>query len=338
MPSAVADRPHRVVSALLAQDGTRNAAAICTDLMRSFPNVRCLLMCGIAGGFPAPHDPERHIGLGDVVTSAGGVVDYDHVRTVNGRDRIRRSTEGLSKTLLRADRELETRALAGDESWTGALREWEARASGEFRRPNARPGVPRVHRAAIGSADRLLRDATKRDRLARQHGIRAVEMEGSGIAVGADLHGAHWYMVRGIADHCDGNKDDTWHGYASLAAAAYTSALLAEVVPFGTQGASPSPNGGSVGGLGAVVEALLSLAVMEDDHQRRAVVAELPRPIRTSVPAHQVARLHVIAIVRTCERFDNGREALIDALRVTVGDIPELDLVISVIRSHWSGP
>ena len=50
-------------------------------------------------------------------------------------------------------------------------------------------------------------------------------------ASAATLHGLGWYVVRGIADYCDPTKNDTWHPYAALAAAAYARALLSEVRP-----------------------------------------------------------------------------------------------------------
>ncbi|KAJ4986226.1 pfs domain-containing protein [Stagonosporopsis vannaccii] len=37
--------------------------------------------------------------------------------------------------------------------------------------------------------------------------------------------------VRGIADYADTHKNDDWHGYASIAAAAYAKDLLLRVGP-----------------------------------------------------------------------------------------------------------
>src|SRR5689334_9813797 len=37
-------RPHRVVLTALPQDNTRNAAAACTDLIRTFKRVRCVII------------------------------------------------------------------------------------------------------------------------------------------------------------------------------------------------------------------------------------------------------------------------------------------------------
>jgi nucleoside phosphorylase len=90
--------------------------------------------------------------------------------------------------------------------------------------------MPRIHRGLIGSANVLLKDAQYRDELRDRLGVRAIEMEGSGVADGAWLDGVGYLVIRGICDYCDGNKNDLWQGYAALAAAAYARAVL-EVLP-----------------------------------------------------------------------------------------------------------
>jgi hypothetical protein len=37
---------------------------------------------------------------------------------------------------------------------------------------------------------------------------------------------AGYLLVRGICDYCDNGKNDIWQGYAAIAAAAYTRALI----------------------------------------------------------------------------------------------------------------
>jgi nucleoside phosphorylase len=368
LPSSEPGRPHRVVVALQTDDGTRNAAAICAHMARSFPGMGTFIMCGIAGGFPAPGDPQRHVRLGDVVVATKGIVDYDHVRTVDGVDTLRRPVEGLSKALLRADHELEMLQLDGEEPWRAPLARAIAHAQ-RFRRPGAQTdrlvtadgpvehpdrrasghplGWPRVHRAAVGSADRLLRDAARRDALASRYNIRAVEMEGSGIAVGADLDDRRWFMVRGVADYCDDRtKNDAWHPYAAVAAAAYVRALLARTHPARERGSDPAPVASreparrteAADRFGDIVDAVLSLRQMRDDYQRRTILDELPRHIRGAVPDSVAGRLHVIGLVRTCEGFPGGADSLVGALRLALGaDSPEFQRVEAVIRANWSG-
>jgi nucleoside phosphorylase/tetratricopeptide (TPR) repeat protein len=265
LPSSDADRPHRVVVTTMPRDSTRNAAAICTNLIRSFPGIRCVVMTGIAGGVPAPDSPDRHVRLGDIVVATKGLVDISHVRQVDGRTTPRRHVEGMSEEMIRAVQELQGHEFNGQPTWAGWLDVKNRPELSNFARP--RPGtdilyvagrkvphprrtltghpasLPKVHYAAIASGDVLLRDAARRDELAAEHQIVAVEMEGSGIGVGSVALGRHWFMVRGIADYCDNTgKNDLWHAHASLAAAAYVRAMLAECYPFEV----PGGNGGAV--------------------------------------------------------------------------------------------
>lgn len=365
LPSRDQGRPHRVIVALQTQDGTRNAAAICTDLTRSFPNVRCVVMCGVAGGVPAPAAPDRHVRLGDIVVASRGVIDYDHTRTVNGKDHLRRSVEGLSRVLLRADRELEVKELGGNWPWRVWLSDADRPPPPHFARPpdhtdvlfraGARlshprrdrsghaAGWPRVHRCAIASADRLVRDSFKRDDIAERYNVRAVEMEASGIAVAADLHATHWFVVRGIADYCDdAGKNDLWHGYAARAAAAYLRALLAECSSFATHSGPSTPSsrtdreGSRRGDLAEVVNALLDIPQMQDDYQRRAIMSLLPDHIRTMIADNVNGRLHILAMVQTCIDAEDGRESLLDALQLSLPvQSPHLQRATSVLHAHW---
>ena len=60
-------------------DMGNNAAAIRASLMlQHFPDLKHVIMVGIAGGVPNPAKAEDHVRLGDVVVSGqGGVVQYD---------------------------------------------------------------------------------------------------------------------------------------------------------------------------------------------------------------------------------------------------------------------
>jgi nucleoside phosphorylase len=83
---------------------------------------------------------------------------------------------------------------------------------------------PVVHCGVIGSADTLLKNAKKRDRLRREHKLLCVEMEAAGIA----QHGSRmdYLVVRGICDYSDTHKNDNWHKYACMTAAAVARSLV----------------------------------------------------------------------------------------------------------------
>ena len=80
--------------------------------------------------------------------------------------------------------------------------------------------------APIASANKLLKNPIKRDQLRVKFRVKAVEMEGSGIADATWSHEIGYLVVRGICDYCDSKKGDNWQAYAAAVAAAYTRALL----------------------------------------------------------------------------------------------------------------
>jgi nucleoside phosphorylase len=350
LPSADPDQPHQLLITVLPQDGTRTASAVSADLIRSFPSVRCLIMCGIAGGVPSVTAPDRHVRLGDIVVATKGIVDYGHVRTVDGTDQVRRHAQGLSSDLVRAALELQIRAYGGEYPWET----WLDTNTGKFR-PYARPadesdvvyrdgepvahparkrsghrrGKPRVHYSTIASGDRLLRDEDLRDRIAEEHRVSAIEMEASGVAVGVDLHSRHWFMVRGIADYCDNvGKNDLWHPCASLAAAAYVRAMLAEcypLAPFVPNGPVPQPaavplDRPSFHDLLDLARTLLDIPAVADEAQRNTIVDLLPDGIQRALHREQTPEMDVLEILTTCFDHYGGLRALLAALVETAGD------------------
>jgi nucleoside phosphorylase len=233
LPSRDPGTAHQVVTTVLPHDGNRSAAAVVTDALRSFPAIRCVIFSGIAGGVPASEPSGAPIRLGDVLVAVDGVVDYDHTRTVNGEEQPRRLLHGVSADMLRAVQEVRA---AYPSTYVPLQEELDRVVDPRFVRPEGlrasqRPGVPNVHLGAIGSADHLLRDAARRDQLAHRYGIKGIEMEASGLAVAASLRGVPWFVVRGVADYCDELKDDTWHYYASMTAAAFVAVLLRHCPP-----------------------------------------------------------------------------------------------------------
>ena len=346
------EKPHCAVIALPAREGTRFAAAATTDMLRSFPDIRVVIMCGIGGGVPAPANPRRDVRLGDIVVATEGIIDYDHVRQVDGTTEHRRIVSGISAALLRADRALRIRELGGEEPWLAHIHEVAA-SNPRFQRPlvdsdplhglraeqsgsSVTAPRPGVWRGKIGSADTLLRDARRRDRLAAKYGLLAFEMEGVGVATAVGAHDLHWFQVRGICDYCDNEtKNDLWHDYAALVAASYVKSLLAECPPFG----QAQPGGISpVGNIQVVVDSLLALPQLSDDYHRRAVLSFLPGDIRDAVPSSVTARIHVVQLVRTCERTPGGRDALLEALRLALGESsPDFRRTEAVFLRHWSG-
>ena len=89
---------------------------------------------------------------------------------------------------------------------------------------------PKLHYGLIGSSNMLLKEPRLRDRLRDEYKVRAIEMEGSGIATATWMSGNVGYLlIRGICDYCDSHKNDMWQGYAAAVAAAYVRALIESI-------------------------------------------------------------------------------------------------------------
>ncbi|MEU8234885.1 CATRA conflict system CASPASE/TPR repeat-associated protein [Actinoplanes sp. NPDC048967] len=264
IPSIVPGRPHQVVLTLLGGTATDAAATGATHLLRSFSSVDQVLMVGIAAGIPRPELPDRHVRLGDIVVSTWGVAEYDHVVDrpdgTSPRQGFPRPSPllGPRARMLRAEEHRRLRP------WVPHLERLIAELP-EFDRPDPAtdvlyasddedaepvehpvtadrlPGLPKVHLGRIGSGDRSVRNAALRDKLARDHTIIALEMEGSGIGSATFAGGRHWLIVRGISDYADRRMTLAWRRYAAAVAAAYTRALLESCPPV-------EPHGGRTGG------------------------------------------------------------------------------------------
>ncbi|KAF7507541.1 hypothetical protein GJ744_010332 [Endocarpon pusillum] len=80
---------------------------------------------------------------------------------------------------------------------------------------------PVIHYGLIASADKLMKDATIRDRLAAEHDVLCFEMEAAGL-----MDNFPCLVVRGICYYSDTHENDEWQGYAAATAAAYAKELL----------------------------------------------------------------------------------------------------------------
>lgn len=256
---------HVVAVALLQDMGNNSAALRAQALLHHFPKVRHLVMCGIAGGVPQPGEPEHDVRLGDIVVSnRGGVVQYDLVKEhPDGKEDHRHPPRPPSPELLDAARHLQTEEAMGNRPWEAFLAVCGRILGGERPQDNidARgvevvyppdrsrsSGMPRVFHSPIAAANTLLKNRTRRDYLGKTFGVKAVEMEGSGVADATWFDAAGYLVVRGICDYCDENKGDLWHGPAAAAAAAYVRALIGAMQRGSTsRGSPPKPSVGPPG-------------------------------------------------------------------------------------------
>jgi len=109
----------------------------------------------------------------------------------------------------------------------------EKRTASVFKNKTSAPKWPRSLRLSrvIASANNLQKNPFRRNSLRDEFGAKAVEMEGSGVADAAYQLAGTYFIVRGIQDYCNQDKNDDWRRCAALAAAAYTRAFARGTPP-----------------------------------------------------------------------------------------------------------
>ncbi len=251
---------HQVVL-VLAAEGENRAAIRGALLLNAFPSIRDIFMVGIAGGVPYPAKPDHHVRLGDIVVSGeGGVVQYDYVTDAGTSMTPRHPPRPPSARLLEAVLLLESEEYGGARPWLDYINQ-VVTSLGSKRPGNGTDKLmssldpilpvphprdlsrvskePRVFRGTIASANRLLKNPKLRDEIRDKFGVKAVEMEASGIADAAWDSGSGYLVVRGICDYCDSTKGNSWQRYAAAAAAGYTRALISSM-PVSSDPRSPT--------------------------------------------------------------------------------------------------
>ncbi|KAI0884774.1 ankyrin repeat-containing domain protein [Annulohypoxylon maeteangense] len=242
--------------------GTNSAANVAKDMVRSFPQLRFALLVGIGAGLPTE---KNKICLGDVVVGAskgihGGIIQLDAVKRHKSTDgslstELYRHLNNPPNVLLGALPKVQARYNDPDEE-DKIARNLERMANRpEFMRPpedrlylvdyphqggsncdkcdvenlvkrDARDITHRavkVHYGTIGSSNSLMKNVDEREKYANDPdlGILCFEMEAAGLA-----NTVPCLVIRGICDYADSHKNDDWHNYAALTAAAYARELL----------------------------------------------------------------------------------------------------------------
>lgn len=248
---------HRIALVMCGM-GTNFAALHAEKLLARYQTVETILMVGIAGGAPNPRKPDDHVRLGDIVAcDQYGAIQYDMVKQEADTIEYRNPPRAPGFKWIAAAKQLQAGETRGERPWEERLQagldglDWKrpparsdvltagnpAKKIPHPKDPKRRVGQPRVFLASIASANLLLKDPAKRDEVRDRFKVKAFEMEASGIADAAWTRNHDYFVVRGICDYCDANKNDAWQNYAAMAAAAYVRALL-ESMP-GTAAANP---------------------------------------------------------------------------------------------------
>ena len=242
---SVDGRKHHIVL-MQCGEGNNKAALRCAQMLKSFPNIQAVIMCGIAGGVPNLDKADEDVWLGDIVV-ANSVFQYDYGKKKGDAWESKVFPVPTSSSIQRAINKLRADEYEDQFAWHKYISD---NKNEHFKKPSSDPSVlfdqngnivdrpsnprrgdyPIVHYGCIGSANTVLKDADTRARLSNEHNIKAVEMEGSGIADAASDSMVSYIIIRGICDYCDEYKNDAWQEYAAFAAAAYTRCVI-ETMP-----------------------------------------------------------------------------------------------------------
>jgi nucleoside phosphorylase/HEAT repeat protein len=239
--------------------GNNNAAIRASLMLQHFQSVKIVIMVGIAGGVPNAAKVDEHVRLGDIVVSSeGGVTQYDlgkEIATIVEGESIVEFTEknpprAPDPILIEAISHLDVDEHDGYRPWIEHIENLCQRSktprpsattdilySSEDPRvviehphdPSRVDGQPRVFSGKIGSANIVLKNPTKRDYLRDKFDVRAIEMEGSGVADASWKMEVGYLVVRGICDYCDSKKNNDWQKYAAIVAAGYVRALIESI-------------------------------------------------------------------------------------------------------------
>ena len=199
---------YRVIVVPLLHMGRVDAANATGDAIRRW-RPRYVWLVGIAGGLA-----KAGVALGDVLI-ADQVADYELQKLTEEKTSIRWRVHQVDQRLLGA-----AQNLRGDG--------WHPLITGV--RPEA--GAPRRHIGPICTGDKVIANGLLDDYREVWTKLVGVEMEAGGTASAAfqAASGPGFFMVRGVSDLADGDKDsagvDRWRAYACEVAAAYAIGLL----------------------------------------------------------------------------------------------------------------
>jgi hypothetical protein len=87
-----------------------------------------------------------------------------------------------------------------------------------------------------------------------------------------------------------------------------------------------------------IAAALLELDEIADGPSRRQIMLLMPPDIRSAVSDMPNARAHVVAWLRTCENYHDGRAALVTALDLQVANRDGLRRSLDVLNRLWPPP
>ncbi|WP_224242477.1 phosphorylase family protein [Hyalangium gracile] len=226
--SQVAHRDYRLVVTCTGFAGNSEAAAATQEVITRY-KPRLVLLMGIAAGI------RGKVKIGEVILSER-VIAYEHAALVASQD------GGASRVEHRPEIDRVSHSLHQD---IIAYNPDPARLEVGFRRiqgeyPMATSGKEQALQADVASAiilrtatvasgEKLLRDPARLVAVRQeQHGkVEVGEMEAAGLVDACRRNNTPWLVIRGISDFGDALKNDSFHEFASRAAATVLADFLA---------------------------------------------------------------------------------------------------------------
>ncbi|KAJ3469555.1 hypothetical protein MRS44_003620 [Fusarium solani] len=96
---------------------------------------------------------------------------------------------------------------------------------------------PAVHIGLVASGDKVMKSAAERDRLSKEEGVIAFDMEGAGVRDELPC-----IIVKGVCDYADSHKNKKWQPFAATTAASAAKALLSCYIKTDKPGSTPAFN------------------------------------------------------------------------------------------------
>ncbi|ODM15197.1 hypothetical protein SI65_09436 [Aspergillus cristatus] len=249
--------------------GIVSATATALPMLSTFPQIRFGLLVGIGAGIARPEQNRDirlgDIVVSQPSGTSGGVIQYDSLKVISGGARERRghlnqppdillkalkklqAYHDLSDSLVphflqqAIDRRPRLKKLKPGYIHQGHRHDRLFKATykhvptidcgkcdpnEEVEREERDSTDPEIHYGAIASGNTLIKDAVHRDAIAAEMDDQVIcfETEAAGL-----MNDFPCLVIRGIADYADSHKNDRWHRYAALTAAAYAKELLGHI-------------------------------------------------------------------------------------------------------------
>lgn len=239
------------ITLTIAGKGNTAAAIKTTSMIYDFPSIKSIIMVGIAGGVPNPKIAAEHVRLGDLVISDDkGVIQYDFGKKYPSKFIHEYSIHSPNHNLINIVKNMQNK----NPHWKyyinilldklneqrpnqcfDVLRKCNRRLFKRLKKikhpydPEREIETPRVFLGPIAAGNIVLKDEKLRDSLRDKLHVKAVEMESEGIMKAAWYFKIGYIVIRGICDYCNTDKNDKWHNYAAIIAAAFTRNLIENI-------------------------------------------------------------------------------------------------------------